>query len=202
MPWLSPSASPDGSPRSRSAPALGNSGAMRPPSKHNAAPPPSTLMITTASRTSRATAVPSVTYIPQLIDGACGTMPHSQRSVLQRLSNDLSSAARLLPALVQAAVVARVNVFEMAQHVGLALLEVCILLSAVPLWLCCPGVLFAAWLGFCSALVTGASWLLNGGRGATRGTIVRSPPPAADGWMAGPDVDHERWFYVGGMGMR
>lgn len=191
MPWLSPSVSPNGSPQNKSSATFGN----------NAATPNNSALIIATGGVSK-TSSPSITYIPNLIDGAYGTMPHSQRAVLQRLSNDLSSAARLLPALAQAAVVARVNIAEMIQHVGLALLEMYILVSAVPLWLCCPGAVFAAWLGCCSALVMGASWSLNGGRGATRGFIVRSPSPAADGWMMRQDADDERWFFVGGMGMR
>lgn len=194
MPWLSPSRSPDASSRSRySRATLAN--------KDNVS---AALMIPTgsSSNNNNKMAAPSVTYIPQLIDGACGTMPHSQRSVLQRLRADLSSAARLLPALVQAALVARVSILEMVQHLGLALLEAAMLVSVVPLWLFCPGVVFLLWLGGCSALVMGASWSLNGGRGATRGRIVRAPSPAADGWLMGQDVDDERWFFVGGMGVR
>lgn len=181
MPWLSPSGSPGGSPQGRYSPIFGHSA-----NNNN-----------TRTSSNPQTPYPSVTYIPQLIDGACGTMPHAQRSVAQRLRTDLASTARLLPALVRAALVARVHTWDMVQHVGLALLEIAMLVSAVPLWLLCPGVVFLAWLGGCAALVVAASWSLNGGRRAAKGgpRIVRSPAPAADG-------DDERWFFVGGMGMR
>lgn len=173
MPWLSPSASP--------------AAALASPRSSNRYS-----VLTFGHAPS-----PSVTYIPQLIDGACGTMAHSQqRSIPQRLRGDLSTAARLLPALARAALAARATagLADAAQHVALALLELAMLVAVVPLWLLCPGLVFLAWLGGCAALVVGASWSLNGGRAAAaNASIVRSPSPA---------VDDERWFFVGGMGMR
>lgn len=208
MPWQSPSWTPNGSPRNRSSPTFGTN--------HNNDTAALELMIAASENINSNTSSPSITYIPQLIDGACGTMPYSQRSVLQRLSTDLSTTIRLLPTFIQAAIVARVRLWEMAQHVVLALLEISILVSVIPLWLCLPGVVFLGWTGCCCALVMGASWSLNGGRGAVaRGVLMRSAPPSetpaavglgitrrgAMGHEKGGD-DDERWFYVGGMGLR
>lgn len=180
MPWLSPSVSPDGSPRSRTL-STSTNGTLTPNSVEHPA-------------------TPSITYIPQLIDGACGTTPYSQRSVFQQLSNDVSNAVRLLPALIHGALGARMDIVEMIQHVVLALLETYMLIAAIPLWMCLPGALFAAWLSCFSALIVGISWSLNG-RG-TMGNIIRSKSPVTDGWMIGQDMEDERWFCVGGMGMR
>lgn len=198
MPWLSPpSTSPEGSPRNRyTAPfdhrTNDDDGAAPSP------PPPPRA----AALGGRATA-PSITYIPQLIDGAYGTMPHAQRAVQQRLASDLSSAARLLPALVHAAVAARVDLAELAPHVALVLLETSMLVSAVPLWLCLPGAVFVAWLALCGALVGAASRSLNGGRDAAPGRLLRcAPAAAADGGRVELDAEEEQWFYVGGMGLR
>lgn len=184
MPFITtPSQSPDGSPRSNTVWKL--NGAHASPA---------------STSDQRHMLSPSITYIPPLIDGACGTTPSSQRSIAQQLQNDVSQAARLLPSFVHGALTARMDIVEVVQHVGLALLETCMLVSAIPLCLCLPGALYATWLGCCSALVLGMSWSLNG-RGA-RGDIVRSPSPAADGWMMGQEIDDERWFFVGGLGTR
>lgn len=181
MPFLvSPSRSPDGSPRSKALSKLTGTAASTSGQKQQAAP--------------------SITYIPPLIDGACGTTLNSQRSITQQLQNDVSYSTRLLPALIHGGITAKMNLVEMIQHIGLALLETYMLVSVIPLWLVLPGALFAAWLGCCSALIMGMSWSLNAH--GTRGETIRSPSPAADGWMMGQETDDERWFYVGGMGAR
>lgn len=181
MPFIaSPSRSPTGSPRSKAL------------SKLNGSP--------SSSSRQRQVPSPSITYIPPLIDGACGTTPNYQRSIAQQLQNDVSHAARLLPSLLHCAVTTRMDAVEVIQHAALALLETWMLVSAIPLSLALPGALFAAWIGCCSALILGMSWSLNG-RGARR-DIIRSPSPAADGWMMGQEIDDERWFFVAGLGTR
>lgn len=192
MPFLSPSGSPSTSPKTRTV------------SKFKG-PTTSTLeqnqQQQQQQRRQRHVGSPSITYIPPLIDGACGTTPYSRRSVIQQLSNDVSQTIGLLPSLLHGAVVSRVDNLEMIQHIGLALLEMYMLMSVIPLWLTLPGALFAAWVGCCSALVVGMTWSLNG-RGL-RGEVIRSPSPAAaDGWMMGQEVDDEQWFFMGGMGIR
>ncbi|KAJ4393530.1 hypothetical protein N0V93_002742 [Gnomoniopsis smithogilvyi] len=184
MPFLSPSGSPSTSPKNRSI------------SKFKGPAPPTS----NHQEEHRYVGSPNITYIPPLIDGACGTTPNSRRSVVQQLRNDVSLLISLLPSLIHGALISRMNVFEMVQHVGLALLELYMLISAIPLWLTLPGALFAAWVGCCSALIVGMSWSLNG-RGI-RGEVIRSPSPAAaDGWMMGQEVDDEQWLFIGGLGM-
>lgn len=186
MPFLSPSGSPSTSPKSRALAKLNGT---------------TTSSSTLEQRDQKSVGPPTITYIPPLIDGACGTTLNAQRSVIQQLRRNVSHAIGLLPSLVHGAVVARMNGYEMIQHMSLALLEVYILVSAVPLWLALPGALFAAWAGCCSALVMGMSWSLNGH--GLRGEVLRSSSPAAaDGWMMGQEVDDEQWFFIGGMGTR
>lgn len=185
MPFLSPSGSPSTSPKNRSISKF--KGPTSPISEHQ--------------QEHRYVGSPNITYIPPLIDGACGTRPNSRRSVTQQLREDVSQAISLLPSLIHGAFTSRMDISEMIQHICLALLELYMLISAIPLWLTLPGALFAAWVGCCSALVMGMSWSLNG-RGI-RGKVIRSPSPtAADGWMMGQEVDDEQWFFIGGIGMR
>ncbi|ROW08484.1 hypothetical protein VMCG_03235 [Cytospora schulzeri] len=173
MPWLSPLHSPTDSPHN---------------GETSSAPGP---------------IAPSVTYIPPLIDGACGTIANPQRLVIDQLRNDISTIIRLLPSLVRGAAagqwrsLSRMDIAKMIQHAGLALFDIYILAWSVPLWLCLPGVLFAAWFGCCMAVVMGMSRIMNG-RGAKESTVRSSSP--AEGWMMGPDADDERWFFIAGMG--
>lgn len=182
-PSPSPSASPAPSPRTK---ALWKLNGISP---------------TTVPHSRPTSSSPSVTYIPPLIDGACGTTPNTRRPFAQQLQHEISQAARLLPTLIVGAAVARASIFEAAQHVALALLECCILALTIPLWLVLPGVFFAIWLGCCSALILAVSSSLNGGRRA-RGQIIQTPSPSADGWMMGQENDDEQWFFVGGLGIR
>lgn len=140
----------------------------------------------------------SITYISALIDGACGTTPNLRPSIIQQLRNDVYQSIALLPSLLHGAVTARMSIPEMIQHLGLALLEIQILVLVMPLWSILPGALFAAWAGCCGALVLVMSWYLNG----ETGRVLRSPSPTADGWTIGQEVDDEQWFFVGGLGTR
>ncbi|KAL8359403.1 hypothetical protein RB601_007868 [Gaeumannomyces tritici] len=202
---------------------------------------------------------PPVTYIPPLIDGACGTVPHAQRPPARALEADARTLLWLLPDLAltawdavvnggdgypqalsaraapvppatslsgsggklgglaaRAATMAAMAVgsrwpaaaqvpWRYAADVGLQLavgvVELYIIMLALPIWLFLPGFVFSVW-SLCSAA---AVWclcrLLN-----SSGPVVRHPGPAADGggggsWMMGPDGEDERWFFVGGMGV-
>lgn len=186
MPFLSPSGSPSTSPKNRAISKF--KGPTLPTSDHQ-------------QQQQQYIGSPNITFIPPLIDGACGTTPNSRRSAIRQLQNDVSRVLSLLPALVHGAIVSRTDGSEMIQHIGLGLLEIYMIISAIPLWVSLPGALFAAWVGCCGALVVGMSWSLNG-RGI-RGEVIRTPSPAAaDGWMMGQEVDDEQWFFIGGIGTR
>ncbi|KAI3395181.1 hypothetical protein diail_1675 [Diaporthe ilicicola] len=179
MPWLSPLDSPTGSPRSGFSSRLTNG-------VHSSAQGQMPL---------------AVTFIPSLIDGACGTLPNPRRSAMERMRGDLSHAIALLPDMLRAAAPrrwsSRREIIEMAQHACLAMIEMCVLTCAVPLWACLPGVLFAAWLGCCISVIMGMVWMLNGRRSGRQ--MVRST--AAVDWMMGQEMEDEQWFFIGGMGM-
>ncbi|KUI53580.1 hypothetical protein VP1G_01052 [Cytospora mali] len=176
MPWISPLQSPT------SSPSITNGG----------------------TSSAAGSIIPSVTYVPPLIDGAYGTTVNSQRSVIDQLRNDMSTAIRLLPSFIRGVVpsewrsLSRMEITEIAQHTSLAFLEMYMLVWALPLWLCLPGVFFAVWLGCCMTVVLITSRILNR-RGANESTVRSSP--AGEGWMMGPDADDEQWFFIAGMGM-
>lgn len=186
MPFMQ---SPTGSPRSKALAQL--TGSPPPPPMHSAAPGPTE---------------PSITYIPPLIDGACGTTaaPTTQsRSPSQRLQHDVKLVARHLAALLWGAATARMDLAEVVQHVALAVVETYMLLALVPLAVMVPGAVALLWLAGCALLVVGMSWRLNGGGAVARGRVLRAVcPVAADGWMMGQEVEDERWIFVGGMGTR
>lgn len=181
MPWISPLDSPNASPRSGYS-KLTNG-------VHNLGPGQMPL---------------AVTFVPSLIDGACGTLPNPRRSTIERMRSDMSHAFALLPDMVRAAAprrwssMSRMEMVEMAQHLCLAMVEMCVLTWTVPLWACLPGVLFAAWVGCCMSVIMGMVWMLNGRRSGRH--MIRST--VAGDWMMGQDMEDERWFFVGGMGMR
>jgi hypothetical protein len=146
-------------------------------------------------------ALPSVTYIPSLIDGASGTMPNScQRSTVQQMRSDLSNVVGLLPTLLRGAATSEVDTLDLLQHTALALFEIVVIVSVVPLLLSLPGVLAAVWLGCCWVLVVALSWQLN--RNGANGQVLCAKAPSADGWTIGHDIDDERWFFASGIGTR
>ncbi|PSR84043.1 hypothetical protein BD289DRAFT_453506 [Coniella lustricola] len=180
MPWLSPTSSPDSSPRSM---ALYRLDPAMAPARVNG----------------QSKASPSVTYIPSLIDGACGTMPNDcQRSLVQQLQLDLSNAIRLLPTLLRGAAVSPVDRLDLLQHTVLAFFEICVIVSAVPLLLSLPGALFGVWFACCCVLVVALGWQLN--RNCANGEVIYAKAPSADGWTMGHDIDEERWFFAAGIG--
>jgi hypothetical protein len=83
-------------------------------------------------------------------------------------------------------------------HVALALVEAYTLAMALPLFLLLPGFFFGWWLAGCILLVMGLSWLLNG-----RQQIIRSDiNPTSDTVSLEQDAEHDKWFFVGGIGLR
>ncbi|KZL66216.1 hypothetical protein CT0861_08273 [Colletotrichum tofieldiae] len=114
---------------------------------------------------------PSVTYIPPLIDGACGTVPLAQKPTLPMLHEDLREIWQMMPGLVASL---RTHIANHRQHLskshlkdiavqlGLAIVEIGMITLAIPLFALLPGILFAAWLGISMSMVLGLSWLMNG----------------------------------------
>lgn len=146
-----------------------------------------------------------VTYIPPLIDGACGTVPNSQRSAANQLQYDTIIVMRMVPGLARRFATGSITALrstswtdmaEIAQQGVLAVIELYMLVWAVPLWFCLPGAMFATWALTCMAMVIGMSWVLNG-----REQVVRCTSES-DGWTTDPDPEDERWFFIGGMGQR
>lgn len=164
---------------------------------------------------------PPVTYIPPLRDGACGTTPRSQQPLWPLLRHELTHTLRLLPTLCWALLMqgrpsspapaptsapasSWADAAGTVLHVLLACLEVGMVAVAVPLWCVLPGVVFAAWVVGCAAVVAGACWVLNWG-GRERVVVCNNVADAGaegEGWMMGQEGEDEKWLFLGGMGMR
>ncbi|ROT37062.1 hypothetical protein SODALDRAFT_260001, partial [Sodiomyces alkalinus F11] len=78
-------------------------------------------------------------------------------------------------------------------QVVLSVVEVGILALAVPLWMMLPGVVFLAWLCSSMSCVLGLSWFLNGDD-----MVVNYD--GSGSWTMEPEVEEERWIFIGGMG--
>ncbi|WYZ42324.1 hypothetical protein EsH8_VI_000023 [Colletotrichum jinshuiense] len=145
---------------------------------------------------------PSVTYIPPLIDGACGTVPLAQKPTLQLLHEDLQEMWRMMPGLMASL---RTHVANHRQHLSkshlkdiivqlsLAIVEVGVMTLAIPLFMVLPGFFFAMWLGVSMSLVLGLSWLMNGNE------IMVNCDEFGNRTIEVED-DDERWIFIGGMG--
>ncbi|OLN87403.1 hypothetical protein CCHL11_09572 [Colletotrichum chlorophyti] len=145
---------------------------------------------------------PSVTYIPPLIDGACGTVPLAQKPTLQLLHDDLREMWQMMPGLMTSL---RTHVANHRQHLSkshlkdivvqltLAIVEVGIITLAVPLFIVLPGLLFAMWLGISMSMVLGLSWLMNGNELMTSCDEFGNKTTELD-------EEDERWIFIGGMG--
>ncbi|KAL1881461.1 hypothetical protein VTK73DRAFT_3523 [Phialemonium thermophilum] len=148
-------------------------------------------------------AQPPLTYVPPLIDGACGTVLRAQQPFWALLREDTSVMMRMMPRLCKAlwagfvsnqgtlSGMERVNLMV---HIALACMEMYMLAATVPLWFTLPGVLFALWVAACSAVVLTASWMLN-----TKYPVAQCTA-GSEGWMMGQDSEDEKWIVVEGMG--
>ncbi len=147
---------------------------------------------------------PSVTYIPPLVDGACGTVPQAQKGRASSLWTDVQFLVSMLPELCRRGwqnraatwrMVSWREVGEFLTQLALSAAEMSMLASVVPLWLCLPGVLFFSWVMGCAAMIMGASWLLEGS-----GPRIIRCAVGLDSWMMGQDVEDEKWIFLGGLG--
>lgn len=145
-----------------------------------------------------------VTYVPPLIDGACGTMPLSQRPVLGLLQEELRVLWSMTPELFRAlssGILGRsgsrwtwIQTRDTAVNVLLTALELAMMAVVIPLWLLAPGIVFAAWACLCFSLVYGLTWVLNGD------TVVSCD--GSGSWTMENEMEEERWIFVSGIGTR
>ena len=155
----------------------------------------------TPSMMSSTTTPPSVTYIPPLRDGACGTTPRSQQPLWSVMRHEMAQMMRMMPTFCWALLVRRrpaswADTAEMMLHVMLACLEMGMMLAAVPLWFILPGGLFAAWGCACAGMVMAMCWMVNG-----REQMYQCNA-GSESWMMGQEAEDEKWVFIGGMGMR
>ncbi|KAL2757229.1 hypothetical protein ACRALDRAFT_1067873 [Sodiomyces alcalophilus JCM 7366] len=140
-----------------------------------------------------------VTYIPSLIDGACGTLPAEQRPALSLLSEDLKEIWAIIPQITTGLrrnwrsnydLVIRLRDFVL--QFWLSVVEVAILALVVPLWMMLPGVVFLVWFCFSISFVLAVSSFLNG-------TEVVVNCDGSGSRTMEPDIEEQRWVFVGGI---
>uniref|UniRef100_L2GA32 Uncharacterized protein n=1 Tax=Colletotrichum fructicola (strain Nara gc5) TaxID=1213859 RepID=L2GA32_COLFN len=147
---------------------------------------------------------PSVTYIPPLIDGACGTVPLAQKQPFALLQDDLREMWKMLPGLMTSlrthvanhrAHLSRSHLKDIIVQLSLAIVEVGMITLAVPMFMILPGILFAAWLALSMSLVLALSWLMNGSNIIVNCDEFGNSTSEAE-------EDEEKWIFIGGMGTR
>jgi hypothetical protein len=146
-----------------------------------------------------------MTYIPPLIDGACGTVLRAEQPTATLFWEDVKAMVKAGPAFFQSLwnqvlcsgnKMSWTDMVDVAVHVALTLLEMAVMVHFIPLFLFLPGFFFALWFGFCVMLIAGLSRIVNG-----KIRVIRCAA-GSDGWMMGQESEDERWIYVGGMELR
>lgn len=146
-----------------------------------------------------------MTYIPPLIDGACGTVLRAEQPTATLFWEDVKAMVKAGPAFFQSLwnqvlcsgkKMAWADMVDVTIHVALTLLEMAVMVNFIPLFLFLPGFFFALWFGFCVMLIAGLSRIVNG-----KNRVIRCAA-GSDGWMMGQESEDERWIYVGGMELR
>ncbi|KAK4187427.1 hypothetical protein QBC35DRAFT_463850 [Podospora australis] len=141
-----------------------------------------------------------VTYIPPLCDGACGTTPRSQMPMWSMMRMEMMQMMRMIPSMCWTMLTHRqhmtwADMGDMMMRTVLACMEMGMMVMVIPLWLMMPGAMFAMWMATCAMVVMGMCWMLNG-KEQTHMCNMES-----EGWMMGPEMENEKWMFMGGMGM-
>ncbi|TDZ13880.1 hypothetical protein Cob_v013054 [Colletotrichum orbiculare MAFF 240422] len=145
---------------------------------------------------------PSVTYIPPLIDGACGTVPLGQKPPLSLLQEDLREMWQMMPGLMASlrlhvanhrAHLSKSHLKDIVVQLSLAIVEVGMITLAGPLFIVLPGLFFTIWLAISLSLVYGLSCLMNGSNVVVNCDELGNSTAEAE-------EDEEKWIFIGGMG--
>jgi hypothetical protein len=157
------------------------------------------------SMTKMTTPTLPLTYIPPLVDGACGTVLRAEQPTMSLLRDDSRAMMRMMPTLLSALwtellchgrSMSWADMAHLVIHVGLTVMELSMLVVIIPLWLAMPGAVFALWFTACTTMIMGLASVLNG-----KSRVIRCMA-GSDGWMMGQEAEDERWMYVGGMELR
>lgn len=144
-------------------------------------------------------------YIPPLIDGACGTVLRAEQPTMSLLRDDARVLMRMIPAmfsslwnelLCHAKSMSWADMGEVLIHTGLTIVEMHMLVAAIPLCLIMPGAVSVLWCCACAMMITACARILNG-----KSRVIRCTT-GSDGWMMGQEAEDEKWIYVGGMELR
>ncbi|KAK3991511.1 hypothetical protein QBC44DRAFT_286720 [Cladorrhinum sp. PSN332] len=144
----------------------------------------------------------AMTYIPPLCDGACGTVPRSQQSMLSLMRQEMMGMVKMMPNMCWARLTQRkhmswADMGHMMMHTMLTCMEMAVMAMAVPMWMMLPGAMFAMWMGCCAMMVMAMCWMLNG----KEQMHMCNPESSSENWMMGQDMENEKWMFMGGMGV-
>jgi hypothetical protein len=89
---------------------------------------------------------------------------------------------------------------DAAVHAMLAMMEMMMVVAAVPVCMLLPGMMAMVWMMGCAMVVMGMCWMLNGREEMC--VCKEGMQTQGEGWMDGGGGEEERWMFVGGMGMR
>lgn len=154
---------------------------------------------------SKTAATSPLSYIPPLIDGACGTVLRAEQPTSSLLREDARVTMRMVPGLFwslwtellcNCRSMSWADMGDVLVHIALTIIELYAMVGLIPLWLAMPGAVFALWCCACAILIAGLSRMLNG-----PSRIIRCSA-GQDGWMMGQESEDERWIFVGGMELR
>jgi hypothetical protein len=155
--------------------------------------------------------MPTVTFIPALIDGLCGTNPpHTQSSPLALLWSSLVVLLRTMaefPSMLWHALTLKTmrayassptDLRDLAIMCMLGCMQMMLFVGIIPMMLCLPGLMAVPILALMLVANEAGCWVVNGGQ---RGmTWVRGVAGTKDG--CGEEFEDEAWIFVPGPGTR
>lgn len=143
----------------------------------------------------------NVAFIPAQIDGLCGTSPsHNSQTPMQLLMADLRilmqnircipSMTRTMcsPKVLQNSLGATAGVRDVIIHCSLAIMQVCMVFLALPMFVLLPGFIYTACMTMCWAIM---ALMLQPLKGSRIVTSSRDCLPAMR-----EDFSDERWIFV------
>jgi hypothetical protein len=149
----------------------------------------------------------SVTFIPAMMDGACGTSPTIQRmSSMQIMMMDMKVMAqnmKCIPEMIGSMMNREMmtgmlsswmNMRDMCLQMMLWVIEMCMMVMVIPCFLAMPGVAFMCMCCMCACAIMMLCWPMNGER------VMRCE---ARGSKERPERQREecadeRWVYING----
>jgi len=146
----------------------------------------------------------SVTFIPAILDGSCGTSPTMQRmSSTQMIVMDIKVMAHNMicfPEMIGSLITVDkmtsvfgswINLRDICLQMLLCVMEMCMVAMVIPCFLAMPGIAFLTMCCLCAFAISLICWPMNGEqvmRCVAKGQVMDSQVQYAD----------EKWVYING----